>query len=204
MTAGRRQFHRHGHNNRRRAVGALDEVDLLYLGGGFPETHASHLADNGSMRQSIQAAASRGLPMYAECGGMIYLSRSVRHAGRTWPMAGVFDFDVEIEPRPQGHGYVEAVVDRPNPFFQAGTTIRGHDFHYGRVVGDVPPRDLTLSLRRGSGVRDRRDGLVRGDVFASWTHVHALGLDAWAPALVARAAAKEQPHTPCCGSAPSR
>ncbi|MHC4472937.1 MAG: cobyrinate a,c-diamide synthase, partial [Planctomycetota bacterium] len=93
----------------------LPDVDLLYVGGGFPETHATDLASNRSMNRSVRAAAADGLPIFAECGGLIYLSRSVEFEGRRWPLSGVLDVDTEVRRTPQGHGYAEAVVSRPNP-----------------------------------------------------------------------------------------
>jgi cobyrinic acid a,c-diamide synthase len=166
---------------------ALPDVDLLYVGGGFPETHAPVLSGNRSMLRRVREAALAGLPVYAECGGLIYLSRSVRYAGRTYPLAGVLDADVEVMKRPQGHGYAEAVVDRANPFFAEGTVLRGHEFHYSRIVPGDDALDLALQVRRGAGSVSGRDGLVKGNVFASWIHLHALGTPGWADALVARA-----------------
>jgi cobyrinic acid a,c-diamide synthase len=172
----------------------LPPVDLLYIGGGFPETHAGVLSENGAMLRSVKQAVGEGLPVYAECGGLIYLSRSVRHKGRTYPLAGVLDTDTEVMGMPQGHGYVEAVVDRPNPFFTQGTRLRGHEFHYGRLAGRLgadPDREsepaTALRLERGTGCHSGRDGLVQGCVLASWMHIHALGAPGWADALVRRA-----------------
>lgn len=168
----------------------LPPLDLLYIGGGFPETHAGVLSENGAMLRSVKKAVDEGLPVYAECGGLIYLSRSVRHEDRTYPLAGVLEVDTEIRTRPQGHGYVEAVVDRPNPFLEPGTRLRGHEFHYGRIAagtgGDAEPA-TALRLERGTGCHSGRDGLVQGCVLASWMHIHALGAPGWADALVRRA-----------------
>ena len=175
----------------------LPDVDLLYIGGGFPETHAPMLSGNRSMLRSVADAARGGLPIYAECGGLIYLTRSVLHQGRRFPLAGVLETDVEVLRKPQGHGYAEAVVDRPNAFFTEGTLLRGHEFHYSRIVpGDETP-GLALGIRRGAGSISGRDGLVEGNVFASWIHVHALGVPEWAPALVARARAFQSQRSTC-------
>jgi len=109
-------------------------LDALYIGGGFPETHAGPLAANRGLLESIRGQAAAGLPIYAECGGLMLLARSIAWRGESHAMAGVLPFDVEVLDRPQGHGYVELLVDRPNPFFAVGAKLRGHEFHYSRIV----------------------------------------------------------------------
>ena len=113
----------------------LPPVDLLYIGGGFPETHAAGLSANQSLRAAVRDVAAAGLPIYAECGGLMYLAASVRAGGHDFPMAGVLPIEVETLSTPQGHGYCDLVVDGANPFFPVGTTLRGHEFHYSRVAG---------------------------------------------------------------------
>jgi cobyrinic acid a,c-diamide synthase len=114
----------------------------------------------------------------------MYLSREIGKDGATYPMAGVLDIVVEHERSPQGHGYVEAEVDRDNAFYPRGTRLKGHEFHYSRVVSGEGVSDTALRLDRGSGIADRRDGLSTGRVWASYTHVHALGTPGWAASLV--------------------
>jgi cobyrinic acid a,c-diamide synthase len=166
----------------------LPDVDALYIGGGFPETHAEQLAGNRSMMESVAGAAARGLPVYAECGGLIYLARSLVTGGQVYPMAGVFPIDLEMHAKPVGHGYTEVRVDAPNPFYPVGTTIRGHEFHYtGPAEG---PQDTTscMSMETGVGVGDKRDGLVKGNTLACYTHVHAEGEKNWASSMAIKAA----------------
>jgi cobyrinic acid a,c-diamide synthase len=165
----------------------LPPVDGLYLGGGFPEVHAARLADNASLRVAVGRAAGAGLPVYAECGGLMYLSEKIDMAGATYPMSGVLDLVVEHHPRPQGHGYVEARVDRDTPFFAKGERLRGHEFHYSRVVSGAAMEDTSLRLTRGRGIDAGRDGVSRGSVWASYLHLHALGATGWAPSFVALA-----------------
>jgi cobyrinic acid a,c-diamide synthase len=113
----------------------LPDVDALYFGGGFPEVHVDRLANNRPIREAVRNAATGGMPVYAECGGLMFLARELIVEDVTYPMSGVLDLVVEQEARPQGHGYVEAEVDRANPFFTAGARLRGHEFHYSKVVG---------------------------------------------------------------------
>jgi cobyrinic acid a,c-diamide synthase len=164
---------------------SLPGVDALYIGGGFPEVHAAALSANAGFLESVRAAAAR-LPIYAECGGLMYLARELRLEGRAHAMAGVLDVVVEQTRRPQGHGYVEAVVDVVNPFFPVGTRLRGHEFHYSRIV-ETANRSSVLRVERGTGLGNGRDAIVAGRVWASYLHLHALGTPEWARGLVAAA-----------------
>jgi cobyrinic acid a,c-diamide synthase len=169
------------------AAALPEALDALYIGGGFPETHASPLSANASLLASIRKEAGQGLPIYAECGGLMLLSRAIHWKGQRFPMAGVFPFEVEIRATPQGHGYVELLVDSLNPFYPLGTRIRGHEFHYSRII---PTADLPLTaceVRRGSGCYEGRDAAMTLNVWASYTHVHAMGTPGWASGLVAQA-----------------
>jgi cobyrinic acid a,c-diamide synthase len=160
------------------------ELDALYIGGGFPETHAAALAANGTFLASVREQARRGLPVYAECGGLMLLARSILWHGKSFPMAGVLPFGVEVCPAPQGHGYAVLQVDRPNPFFREGTVLKGHEFHYSRILpdGDVPP--TAFSVLRGTGCYDGRDGVISGNVLAGYIHLHAAAAPEWAQGLL--------------------
>jgi cobyrinic acid a,c-diamide synthase len=98
-------------------------------------------------------------------------------------MVGALPVVVEQTPRPQGHGYMAATVDRPNPFFPVGTRLLGHEFHYSRVVGSLAG-DTALAVERGAGLGQGRDGLAVGNVVATYMHLHALGTPGWAAGLV--------------------
>jgi cobyrinic acid a,c-diamide synthase len=172
------------------AAEALPEVDAVYVGGGFPEVHAERLAANAAFRRSLREAAAGGLPVYAECGGLMYLGKELIVRGVAHPMAGVLDLKTEQTASPRGHGYVSARVEAANPWFERGTTLRGHEFHYSRVAGGEDREATVLRLERGTGLGDGRDGIAVGDVWASYLHIHALGTPGWAPALVRRAGAR--------------
>lgn len=174
-------------------ISALEEivlppVDALYIGGGFPETHAGRLAANESFRRSVKEAAESGLPIYAECGGFIYLGESLIIGDRQYPMAGALPVSFQMENRPQGHGYTSLTVDRENPFFPVGTTITGHEFHYCRILSRREEDTYTaFKVLKGQGVNGHREGLCRKNVLAGFTHLHALGTPEWAGALIDRA-----------------
>jgi cobyrinic acid a,c-diamide synthase len=162
----------------------LPPIDALYAGGGYPELHASALAANTELRAALARRIGEGLPVWAECGGLMYLAAGLHHEGQCYPMVGALSVDIEQTNRPQGHGYVEATIDTCNAFLPIGTTVRGHEFHYSRITtrGAAPP--TAMVLHRGVGLGARRDGLVVGRVFASYTHIFAPGVPAWAPALI--------------------
>jgi cobyrinic acid a,c-diamide synthase len=155
----------------------------LYIGGGFPETHGAVLAANTELLGSLRAAAAAGMPIWAECGGLMALSRAIRWAGDRWAMAGVLPFEVEVLARPQGHGYTTLRVDRSNPFLPEGTELRGHEFHYSRIAEGERP-ETACAVLRGVGCYDGRDGVIAGSVWAGYTHLHATGTPEWAFALV--------------------
>ncbi len=159
-------------------------LDALYIGGGFPETHGAALSSNRRFLTALKTAAQAGLPMYAECGGLMLLSEAIRWKAQHYPMAGFFPFEVEVFSSPQGHGYVELLVDRANPFFPPGTSLRGHEFHYSGIVSRPSSIDTACSVLRGTGCGDGRDGVVRESVWASYTHLHALGTPEWARGLL--------------------
>jgi cobyrinic acid a,c-diamide synthase len=102
-------------------------------------------------------------------------------------MAGVLPFETEVCGSPQGHGYVDLVVDRPNPFYQVGTSIRGHEFHFSRIVptNDLPP--TACAVRRGTGSFDGRDSILVKNVWASYAHNHALATREWGNGIIAAA-----------------
>ncbi len=166
----------------------LPELDALYIGGGFPETHAQQLADNQTFSTRLKALVEDGFPVYAECGGLMYLGENLILEGQSYPMAGILPLTFDFYKRPQGHGYTIFKVERANPYFEVGSEIRGHEFHYSRVsnwTGDK--NDLVFHMQRGVGIDKDRDGIIYKNVLATYTHVHAVGTPEWAPALIRRA-----------------
>jgi cobyrinic acid a,c-diamide synthase len=174
-------------------ISALDEknipeIDALYIGGGFPETHAIALSENTAFRKSLKSAVEGGLPVYAECGGLMYLGRSIVLDGKTYPMTGVFPVKFCLEKKPQAHGYTIVKVHRSNPFYQKGTELKGHEFHYSRPVKIQKKEGMSFcfTMKRGEGIMDKLDGIQYRNVLATYTHIHALGSPEWADGLIRR------------------
>jgi cobyrinic acid a,c-diamide synthase len=168
--------------------GALpDDIDALYIGGGFPETQAAELAANEGFCRSVKAAAEDGLPIYAECGGLIYLGRSLSVGEKRYPMTAVLPVDFVLEKRPQAHGYTVLESGGSSLFLAKGISIRGHEFHYSRIShidGSLP---MAYDVQRGFGIDGKTDGVICKNVVASYTHIHALATPEWAPAMVNKA-----------------
>lgn len=174
----------------------LPALDALYIGGGFPETHAQQLAENKRFRNALKAMAEDGLPIYAECGGLMYLGQELVLEEKSYPMVGILPLTFDFYPRPQGHGYTVVTVENDNPYYEIGAEIRGHEFHYSRVLkwsGDE--KDLVFRMQRGVGITRDKDGICYKNVLATYTHIHALGTPPWAQALVRNAIAYQQKKT---------
>lgn len=163
-------------------------IDGLYIGGGFPETHARELSDNIEFRQKIKSLAENGFPVYAECGGLMYLGRELVIENVCYPMVDLFPISFGLSKKPQGHGYVVADVTRENPYFTLGTEVKGHEFRYSQILEwDEKQDETAFTMKRGTGMKDKKDGICYKNVFACYTHLHALGVPSWAPNFVHRA-----------------
>jgi cobyrinic acid a,c-diamide synthase len=163
---------------------SLPELDALYIGGGFPETQAKALADNAGFRESIRRGIEGGLPVYAECGGLLYLGETLIVGERHYPMVGALPLAFILEERPQGHGYTLLEVTEPNPYFPVGEKLKGHEFHYSRAVASDSGRmDTAFKVLRGHGLDGSRDGLCRKNLLATYTHLHAGGNSLWGNSL---------------------
>ncbi|MDM7998389.1 MAG: cobyrinic acid a,c-diamide synthase, partial [Acidobacteriota bacterium] len=146
---------------------------------------AGWLSANESFRLSLREAAEAGLPIYAECGGFIYLGESLTIGDKQYPMVGALPVKFGMEKRPQGHGYTTLTVDQENPFFPIGQTITGHEFHYCRILSQNNRETHTAyRVERGTGMDGQREGLCRKNILAGFTHLHALGTPEWADALI--------------------
>jgi cobyrinic acid a,c-diamide synthase len=167
----------------------LPDADGLFIGGGFPETHADRLQANGELRTAIGNAVRHGLPTYAECGGLMYLSRAIIWRGQRSEMVGVIPADAVMYDRPQGHGLVTleetAHAPWPDADRSAGCApIPAHEFHYARLENVDPNLRFAYRMRRGVGI-DGRDGIVLGNMLAGFTHQRATACNDWASRFVA-------------------
>jgi cobyrinic acid a,c-diamide synthase len=162
-------------------------VDGRFMGGGFPEVFAADLEANSTLRARIRGAIDAGLPVYAECGGLMYLARTLTYKGQTHRMVGAIPGDVVMHERPVGRGYVnlEETTDFPwPPASTIGTNVRAHEYHYSSI--ENLPADLryAYTVKRGHGADGRRDGIVVHNVLASYAHLRSSGSNPWAARFV--------------------
>lgn len=148
----------------------LPDVDALYLGGGYPELHAAAL-EKSPCRNDIRKAADNGLPIFGECGGLIYLSRSLKTAEGKYAGVGAIPGDTEMMNRFQALGYVDGIVTGDSSLLPANLGFRGHEFHYSALYPDSGCR-YAFTLTRGKGIMDGKDGIVEGNITAGYTHIY--------------------------------
>ena len=167
--------------------GSLPVVDGLYLGGGFPESFFDELSGNKGLLQDVKEAARSGIPLYAECGGLIYLCKSAHYEGKTYPLADILPFEIDFQQKPVGHGYLDLKSSCEGPWFGRDERIRAHEFHYSKPVCSGSEVAYQFDVVWGHGVTGGHDGVIKGNLFASFAHLHATGNTGWARKFVALA-----------------
>lgn len=161
-----------------------EDLDALYIGGGFPEVFAEQLTKNKKLREEIRTSGEDGLPIYAECGGLMYLGRSIISGEEKHEMVGLLPLDCQMEKKPQGHGYTVMRVLKNNLWFNQ-KCVHGHEFHNSRVINlDTSEIQFGFKVERGHGVTGEYDGVCYKNVFAGYNHIHALGSPDWAEQMV--------------------
>jgi len=174
----------------------LLKVDGLYIGGGFPEFFLKELEGNRGLRRDIAEAVQEGLPVYAECAGLMYLCRSIAWQNKSYEMVGAIPSEVQLSDRPEGHGYVVAKVVNENPFLSVGLTLRGHEFHHSSLL-KLDDLQFAYQIQRGKGIAGKWDGIVYKNLFASYIHLHALGTPEWAKGFISLAMEKKKSQRIC-------
>jgi cobyrinic acid a,c-diamide synthase len=166
----------------------LPQVDGLFIGGGFPETHMDALAANAALRADVRRAIESGLPAYAECGGLMYLARGIEWNGRRAEMVGVIPADIVMHARPVGRGYVHLRETGHGPWPQApardAPPIRAHEFHYSSVENLPAATEFAYEVERGHGIDGRHDGIVHQNLLASYAHLRNVAGSPWAGRFV--------------------
>ncbi|MDP2768072.1 MAG: cobyrinate a,c-diamide synthase [Candidatus Methanoperedens sp.] len=147
----------------------LPQVDGIYLGGGYPELYAKELEASGT-RHQIKKAAYDGMPIYGECGALLYLNESLA-TGRTYRMAGVLGASSRMTNKLQALSYTEAETAADSPIARRGKIIKGHEFHYSVTKCDKDAR-FVYKLKRGKGIAFGKDGLMEHSTMASYMHTH--------------------------------
>jgi cobyrinic acid a,c-diamide synthase len=159
----------------------LPEIDGLFIGGGFPESCMQQLQDNHTLRAAIKAAIEAGLPTYAECGGLMYLSRSLKWKDTCCDMVGAVPGDTVMHERPQGRGYVRLNTTPEHPWgnMTADTSISAHEFHYSALHKLEQPGNYAFRVLRGTGIDGSHDGYVYKNLLACYTHQRTTRSNHW-------------------------
>ncbi len=177
-----------------------DQLDGLFIGGGFPELFMERLESNSTLRQQMRDAIENGLPTYAECGGLMYLARSLSWQGKTCKMVGVIPGDVVMHGKPVGRGYVRvrSTGNCPWPDEIAGRELLAHEFHYSSLENVDSDLKYAFEVERGHGIDGQSDGIVYKNLLACYTHFRSLRGYNWAGRFVDFVrevkAAGPQPH----------
>ena len=166
-----------------------ENIDALFLPGGFPETHMAELQDNAAMQRAVAGAVRAGLPAYAECGGLMYLSERIRWGEEVAEMCGVVPGEAVMNERPQGRGIVHLAATQDAPWTAAGgagAAIRAHEFHYA-ALENCPCEKLSFAwqVKRGFGIDGRHDGAVIHNLVAGFTHLRHTRQSPWVDAFLA-------------------
>jgi len=162
----------------------LPDIDAVYIGGGFPETNAIELSRNSSFKSALKGRVEKGLPVYAECGGLMYLGQEIEYKGKRYPMTGILPISFTMLERPAAHGYTVVEVQGETGYYDRGLQFRGHEFHYSVVKGYNQNIEFAFKMSRGKGIVKGYDGVIYKNVLATYTHVHALGVRNWVDGMI--------------------
>lgn len=172
---------------------ALPDVDMLYLGGGYPELHGERLASNVTMRTAIRKFSERGGTIYAECGGMMYLTQAIRDLeGKSYEMVGLFEAEAVMSKVRMTLGYRELQISQPCVLGEVGITARGHEFHYS-LVEPNGQLQYACTLRDAQCKPKGQDGLVAGNTMGLYSHLHFASQPKIAASLIASAGMTARP-----------
>ncbi|MCL1978850.1 MAG: hypothetical protein FWG60_01655, partial [Methanomassiliicoccaceae archaeon] len=149
----------------------LPDVDGLYFGGGYPELFAAEL-ENNTIRATVRKMSEGGMPIYAESGGLMYLSEGISDmVGKRYEMCGVFESESKMNDKRKSLGYVEMTSNFDNILCKKGWSLRGHEFHYS-TTAPSGQEVYAFDLSRGKGIEDGKDGMAVHNTVAGYTHIH--------------------------------
>jgi len=159
---------------------ALPDADALFIGGGFPEKRMHELSANKKMKQAIQSAIENGMPTYAECGGLMYLSKSIKYETKQSEMVGIIHADCEMHEKPIGRGYTLLQTKSHHPWNPSNKTeIPGHEFHYSKLINPPTDTHYAYQVNRGFGVNGQNDGIVYKNLLACYAHQRNTQQNQW-------------------------
>jgi len=163
-----------------------DNIDGLFIGGGFPESNLNSISKNKSLLIDIKVKIESGLPAYAECGGLMYLCRSIEYKGLSKAMTGVIQADAIMHEKPQGRGYVDLTANSAHPWCDGhiNTSIHGHEFHYSSLKYSDDSLNYAYRVDRGHGIDGDNDGIISYNLLASYSHLRHTDACPWVDQFV--------------------
>ncbi len=166
----------------------LPEIDALFIGGGFPETRIAELESNSAIRKQIRQSLENGLPCYAECGGLMYLTRRLDWQGQSGEMVGFVPADCVMHATPQGRGYIKLEATDLHPWTNylpaTDSIISGHEFHYSALENLDPDIEFAYRVKRGHGIDGQSDGIIIKNTLACYAHLRDTASNHWAQRFV--------------------
>nr|VFK78407.1 MAG: cobyrinic acid a,c-diamide synthase [Candidatus Kentron sp. SD] len=172
------------------SASTLPSVNALFIGGGFPEAHMEALEANTALRRSIRRAIENGMPVYAECGGLMYLTRGISWRGKKCEMVGAIPAETMMHQRPQGRGYVVLRETGKGPWNLSPegkcAEIEAHEFHHSSIAISEPGEEFEYAYEvlRGHGINGQHDGIVYRNLLASFSHLRDVGGNHWTERFV--------------------
>ena len=158
---------------------SLPNVDALFIGGGFPELVAKELSSNKKMISSIKNFINANKPVYAECGGLMYLAKSIKINDKSFRMVGIINGRVVMHDKPVGRGHVELIKSSSHPWLLSNDSIKAHEFHYSRLSLDAKLSNYTYKVKRGYGVNGKYDGIKYKNLLATYSHLRDTKKTTW-------------------------
>ena len=160
----------------------LPEIDGLFIGGGFPETRMQELNRNTTFIKSVSDAIENDMPVYAECGGLMYLCRKIEWNGKSTAMTGIIKADIKMHKKPQGRGYIQLRETPDHPWKSSSTenTICAHEFHYSQLYNMSQQYPFAYDVLRGTGIDGKHDGLIYKNLLANYAHLRNTCNNQWA------------------------
>ena len=158
---------------------SLPNVDALFIGGGFPELVAKELSSNKKMISSIKNFINANKPVYAECGGLMYLAKSIKINDKSFRMVGIINGRVVMHDKPVGRGYVELIKSSSHPWLLSNDSIKAHEFHYSRLSLDAKLSNYSYKVKRGYGVNGKYDGIKYKNLLATYSHLRDTKKTTW-------------------------
>ena len=158
---------------------SLPNVDALFIGGGFPELVAKELSSNKKMISSIKNFINANKPVYAECGGLMYLAKSIKINDKSFRMVGIINGRVVMHDKPVGRGHVELIKSSSHPWLLSNDSIKAHEFHYSRLSLDAKLSNYAYKVKRGYGVNGKYDGIKYKNLLATYSHLRDTKKTTW-------------------------